>query len=118
MNAGPGKIRSATPISRTVAPTTETMTRLKTLIFSTFQTLTRRFVHDAEPIDCLFLAANRSAFYRGAQTVNKRHLRLLKFSARDGFGEKPGLINLWKTLEPTRVRWPFQLEQIRFELER
>jgi hypothetical protein len=64
------------------------------------------------------LAANRSAFYRGAQTVKKRHLRLFKFSARNGFGEKPGLINLRKTLEPPRAGWPFHFEQIRFELER
>ena len=54
MNAGPGKTSRATPISRTVAPTTDTITRLTTLIFSRFQTLGRRFVHDGESIDCLF----------------------------------------------------------------
>jgi hypothetical protein len=83
MNAGPGKTKRATPISRTVAPTTETITRLTTLIFSRSQTLTRRFVHEE---DRLFtaratphyynivacnesgsvLSANRSAFYRHA----------------------------------------------------
>jgi hypothetical protein len=34
------------PISSTVAPTTETITRLTILIFSRFQTLKRRFIHD------------------------------------------------------------------------
>src|SRR6266487_6599385 len=52
MNAGPGKTKRATLISRTVAPTTETITRLTTLIFSRSQTLTRRFVHEEDPIDC------------------------------------------------------------------
>src|SRR6058998_1612525 len=50
MNAGPGKTKSATPISRTVAPTTETITRLTIL---TLLSLRRRFIHDVGPIDCL-----------------------------------------------------------------
>ncbi len=50
MNAGPGKTKSATPISRTVAPTTETITRLTIL---TLLSLKRRLIHDAGPIDCL-----------------------------------------------------------------
>src|SRR6266403_2687055 len=44
INAGPGKTSSATPINKTVAPTTETITRLTILMFSKFQTLERRFI--------------------------------------------------------------------------
>jgi hypothetical protein len=51
MNAGPGKTKSAIPISRTVAPTTETITRLATLIFSVLQMPERRFIHDVESLD-------------------------------------------------------------------
>ena len=40
------------PISRTVAPTTETITRLTTLIFSMFQILENHFIYEGEPIDC------------------------------------------------------------------
>jgi hypothetical protein len=44
MNADPGKTSSAMPISSTVAPTTETITRLTILMFSKFQMLDRRFI--------------------------------------------------------------------------
>jgi hypothetical protein len=50
MNAGPGKTRRVTPISRTVAPITETITRLTILIFSVFQILENHFIHDGESI--------------------------------------------------------------------
>jgi len=53
MNAGPGKTKSAIPISTTVAPRMETITRLATLIFSVLQMPESRFVHDVEPADCV-----------------------------------------------------------------
>jgi len=40
----------------------------------------------------------RSAFYRGAQAVKKRHLRRLKFSSGDFFRKEARLIDFWKFL--------------------
>jgi hypothetical protein len=52
MKAGPGKTSSATPISKTVAPITETITRRTTFIFSTFQMLESQFIDEGESLDC------------------------------------------------------------------
>jgi len=43
-NAGPGNTNSATPISRTVAPTTETITRLMILTLSRFEVRKSRLI--------------------------------------------------------------------------
>jgi hypothetical protein len=45
-NAGPGKTSRAIPISTTVAPTTDTITRLTTLMLSNFQRLNKRLTED------------------------------------------------------------------------
>ena len=47
MNAGPGKTRSAIPISNTVTPITETIIRRTILIFSRFQKLKIRLIQHA-----------------------------------------------------------------------
>jgi len=48
MNAGPSNTSSAIPISRTVAPTTDTTTRLTTLMLSRFQRLNKRLIENRE----------------------------------------------------------------------
>jgi len=45
-NAGPGKTSKAIPISRTVAPTTDTITRLTTLMLSRCQRPNKRLIED------------------------------------------------------------------------
>src|SRR5215475_10649821 len=45
-NAGPGKTSRAIPISTTVAPTTDTITRLTTLILSGFQRLNKHLIEN------------------------------------------------------------------------
>ena len=85
MNAGPGKTSRAMPISRTVAPITETITRLTILMFSRFQTLERRFIQCRRVIgrfttrqiirrSLLAVELDRASTKRGTQTVEKRHL--------------------------------------------
>ncbi len=56
------------PISSTVAPATETITRLTTLIFSMFQTLKKRFIHDGERVDCFIARARRHQIAAHNQT--------------------------------------------------
>ena len=71
------------PIRRTVAPITETITRLTTLIFSTFQKLRRRFVHEGESIDCLLGATYHL-------TISSRATRA------DGVGGGPISLLSWR----------------------
>lgn len=69
------------PIKRTVAPTTETITRLTILIFSVLQILDRRFVHDGDSID-------RSLEAEGVMQL-KSSLTIDSTGIWQGFPQKP-----------------------------
>ena len=110
------------PISKIVAPTTETITRLTTLMFSTFKPLKRRFIQRGRVVGRFILIGpitssvatklDCPSINRGMQTIKKRNLCRLYFLARDRFGEKFGAINFWKLFAFAGVRRPFHLEQI------
>ena len=55
---------------------------------------------------------------RNAQTVEERNLPGFQFASRSFVRKKAGPIDLWKILVFPRARRPFQLEQVRFALER
>ena len=122
--AGPGKTSRAMPINRIVAPTTETITRLTTLVFSTCKPLKRCFIQCRRVrgrfiarVQCpltssVVVKSDWPSINRGTQTIEKWNLCRLYFLARDRFGEKFGAINFWKLFAFAGARWPFHLEQI------
>ena len=86
-NAGPGRISKAIPISTTVAPITDTITRLTILMLSSFQRLNKRLIEDhmiSSASECASeLSSNRYARSvrirvsngkSGAQTIEKSNL--------------------------------------------
>jgi hypothetical protein len=67
-NAGPGNTNSATPISRTVAPTTETITRLMTLTLSRFEVRRSRLTQRKGVPGCFIWRVRCHHIVRRSQT--------------------------------------------------
>ena len=129
MNAGPGKTSKAMPISKIVAPITETITRLAILIFSVFQILENHFIQNGESIGRSlaervlmvitssattrvdrWLAGNRLPFDRVAQAVEEGHLRRFNFASGNFFRKEARLIHFRKFLASARTWRPFHFE--------
>ena len=67
-NAGPGNTNSATPISRTVAPTTETITRLMILMLSRFEVRKSRLIQCKGVPGCFIWRVRCHHIVRRSQT--------------------------------------------------
>ena len=67
-NAGPGNTNSATPISRTVAPTTETITRLMILTVSRFEVRKSRLTQRKGVSGCFIWRVRCHHIVRRSQT--------------------------------------------------